>query len=105
MTNASSPERMIVHVVCHAADVATRTSAWTATTLTWSRPGPRLDPEELGRLREVLDLFGGLLLTRLELLARAVDPDDRDLLLDARLDVVVVARRHVHPALLAADAA
>jgi hypothetical protein len=35
----------------------------------------------------------------------AVDPHDRDLVLQARLDVVVVRRRDVHPALLAADAA
>ena len=42
---------------------------------------------------------------RIELLLVAVDPDHGDLGLHARLDVVVVARRHVHPALLAADAA
>ena len=28
-----SPERMIVQFVCHIADVATKTSGWTATTL------------------------------------------------------------------------
>src|SRR5215207_5474588 len=61
--------------------------------------------EQLRRLEERLDLGGGLLLPRVELLLGAVHPDHRNLQLQARLDVVVVARRHVHPALLGADPA
>ena len=59
------------------------------------------DAEQLGRLAQVRDLGVGLLLPRLELLLGAVDPDHRDLLLQARLDVVVVAGGDVDPALLA----
>src|SRR5207248_2633994 len=68
------------------------------------RTGP-LQLEELRRVEEGPDLLGRLLLARLERLAVTVDPDHRHLLLHARLDVVEVARRDVHPALLAADAA
>ena len=61
------------------------------------------DAEQLGRLAQVRDLGGRLALAGVERLLVAVDPDHRDLGLHARLDVVVVARRDVHPALLAAD--
>ena len=60
--------------------------------------------EQLRRLEEVLDLGGRLLLPGVELLLVAVDPDDRDLLLQAGLDVVVVARGDVDPPLLGPDA-
>src|SRR4051794_41781729 len=63
------------------------------------------DSQQLRRVAEVLDLFRRLLLARLELPPVAVDPDDRDLLLDAGLDVGLVAGRDVDPALLAADPA
>src|SRR4051794_3230689 len=88
-----------VHVVCQNALRSTMTSAWTLTTCT---PALRR-AEQLRRLGEVLDLGGRLLLARVELFLVAVDPHDRDLLLQARLDVVVVAGRDVHPALLRAD--
>ena len=84
------------------AETATTTSSWTATTRT--APGSALD-EELDGLAQVRDLGVGLLLAGLERLLVAVDPDDRDLLLQAGLDVVVVARGDVDPALLGADAA
>src|SRR6476620_6536547 len=61
------------------------------------------DSEELGRLAEVLDLLGRLLLARLELAPVAVDPYDRDLLLQGRHDIGFVSGRDVDPALLAAD--
>src|SRR3954452_3696487 len=63
------------------------------------------EPEELERFLEVRDLFGRLLRAGLKRLALAIDPDHGDLGLHARLDVVVVARGHVHPALLGADPA
>src|SRR4051812_29809989 len=59
--------------------------------------------EELCRLEQRLHLGRRLLLRRVEGLLVAVDPDHGDLGLQARLDVVVVARRDVHPALLGAD--
>src|SRR3954451_5760061 len=99
MQNASSPERTSVQVVCQNREVTTTTSGWSPTTRTSG------SAEQLRRLEERLDLGGRLLLRGVELLLVAVDPDHRDLGLDARLDVVVVVRRHVHPALLAADAA
>src|SRR3954469_2059855 len=61
--------------------------------------------EQLRRVAEGLDLLGRLLLPRLELLAVAVDPDHRDLQLETRVDVGLVAAGDVHPARLAADAA
>src|SRR6188472_2293328 len=82
-------------------DVATTASEWRVTTRT---RGGALRAEELGRLEEGLDLGRRLLGAGVELLLVAVDPDDRDLLLHARLDVVVVAGGDVDPALLAADA-
>src|ERR1019366_6806095 len=63
------------------------------------------DAEELGRFAQVRDLGGRLALAGVERLLVAVDPDHRDLRLHAGLDVVVVARRHVDPALLPADPA
>src|SRR3954466_2392989 len=63
------------------------------------------DSEQLRRLAEVLDLLGRLLLARLELASVPIDPDDRDLLLEAGLDVRLVAGGDVNPALLATDAA
>src|SRR3954468_23747820 len=100
MQNASSPERTSVQVVCQKRDVTTTTSGWSPTAFNGSGRA-----EELGRLEEGLHLGGRLLLRGVELLLVAVDPHHGDLGLDARLDVVVVVRRHVHPALLAADAA
>src|SRR3954454_4210137 len=99
MQNASSPERTSVHVVCQKREVMTTTSGWSPTTRTSG------GAEQLRRLEEALHLGGRLLLRGVELLLVAVDPDHGDLGLDARLDVVVVVRRHVHPPLLAADAA
>src|SRR3954454_14487595 len=81
-------------------EIATTTSRWRARTLTRNSK-----PEELHGVLERGDLFGRLLGARLERLPVAVDPDHRDLELHARLDVVVVAGRDVHPALLGADAA
>src|SRR3954447_11691669 len=99
MQNASSPERTSVQVVCQKREVTTTTSGCSPTAFISG------GAEQLGRLQERLELGGRLLLRGVELLLVAVDPDHRDLGLDARLDVVVVVRRHVHPALLAADAA
>src|SRR4051812_7845928 len=75
------------------------TSEWTASTCTSSYA------QQLQRVLDGADLFGRLLGARLERLALSVDPDGRHLELRARLDVVVVARRHVDPALLRADTA
>src|SRR5215212_699552 len=61
--------------------------------------------QQLGRLAERVDLRGRLLLARLQGLLAAVDPHHRDLLLQARLDVVVVRRPDVHPPFLAAHPA
>src|SRR5436190_20153782 len=97
MTKHSSPSRTIVHAVWKTRDVATRTPGWSPTTR------KRLGLQELRRLEEALHLGGRLLLARLQGLLVAVDPDHRHLRLDARLDVVVVARCDVHPALLGAD--
>src|SRR3954447_20075720 len=94
---ASPPARSATAFVCQRALVITSASSWTAMTFSSG------DPEQLRRFAEVLDLFGRLLLARLELGPVPVDPDHRDLVLDAGLDVGLVARRDVHPALLAAD--
>jgi hypothetical protein len=67
--------------------------------------GRALEPEEADGLEERLDLLGRLLHPRLEGLLAAVDPDDGDLELQERLDVVVVVGRDVDPALLAAHPA
>src|SRR5579875_379507 len=67
-------------------------------------PQRSADAEQLDGLTQVGNLGVGLLLPGIELLLGAVDPDDRDLLLQARLHVVVVAGRDVDPALLGADA-
>src|SRR3954454_13100013 len=99
--NASPPERTRVQVVWNAREIATTTSACRPTARTASALGRA---EQLGRLEQRLDLGRGLLRPRLQLLLGAVDPDDGHLELQARLDVVVVARRDVHPALLGADA-
>src|SRR3954462_5878516 len=99
MQNASSPERTSVQVVCQKREVTTMTSGWSPTTFISG------GAEQLGRLEERLHLGGRLLLRGVELLLVAVDPDHGNLQLDAGLDVVVVVRRHVDPALLAADAA
>src|SRR5829696_1293972 len=72
--------------------VTTIASGWTPTART-----------SASRHAERLDFLGRLLLTGLELLAVAVDPDDRDLELQAGLDVGLVARRDVDPSALAAD--
>src|SRR4051794_27144717 len=100
ITKHSAPRWTSVHVVCQNALRRTMTSAWTLTTCTVRLCGA----EQLRRLEEVLDLRGRLLLPGVELLPVAVHPDDRDLLLQARLDVVVVARGDVDPPLLGADA-
>src|SRR5689334_7244761 len=103
MTNASLPERTSVQVVRYAREIATMTSACRSTARIAEGVGRRAPlggAEELGRLEERLHLGRGLLGPRLELLLGAVDPDHRHLGLQARLDVVVVARRDVHPALL-----
>src|SRR6266545_5168871 len=100
MQNASAPERTSVQVVCHTRDVATTTSACRPTAFT----APLGRAEQLGRLEQRLDLGRRLLLVGLERLLAPVDPDHRDLRLQARLDVVVVAGGDVDPALLAADA-
>src|SRR3954454_14317518 len=103
-TKVSSPRWTIVHVTCHIIERVTMTSSCRLTTCIAGAPlGSGV--EELDRLGERLDLGRRLLLAALERLAAPVDPDHRDLLLQARLDVVVVARRDVDPALLAADAA
>src|SRR3954452_15802224 len=96
---ASSPERRATAFVCQRLLVTTSASSWTAMTF---RSG---DSQQLRRVAEVLDLLGRLLLARLELAPVPVDPDDGDLLLDAGLDVGLVAGRDVDPALLAADPA
>src|ERR671933_287864 len=101
-TKHSSPRWTIVQVVCHITLRATMTSSWTPTACI-SSVGP-LHAEQLARLGQRLHLGRRLLLPAVELLLRAVDPDHRDLLLQARLDVVVVAGGHVDPALLRADA-
>src|SRR3954452_11905263 len=80
-------------------EIATTTSRCSARTRTSS------EAEELHGVLERGDLLGRLLGARLERLPATVDPDHRDLELHARLDVVVVAGRDVHPALLGADAA
>src|SRR3954453_18938091 len=98
-TRHSSPSRMIVQAVWKTREVATRTPACSPTTFT------RLEAQELGRLEEVLHLGGRLLLAWLQRLLSPVDPDHGNLELHARLDVVVVAGRHVHPALLRPDSA
>src|SRR5215211_3683150 len=90
--------RSAVAVVCHIRLVRTRASRWTET----ARKGPRPPPpsgglEQLGRVAQGLDFLGRLLLARLEPLAGAVDPDHRNPLLQARLDVGGVARGDVHP--------
>src|SRR6202011_1591586 len=57
----------------------------------WPRPSGRLHgAQQLDRLAQVGHLGGRLALVGLELLLATVDPDDRDLRLHARLDVVVV---------------
>src|SRR5688500_6582010 len=58
----------------------------------------------LRRVAKGLDLGRGGL-PPLELLAAPVDPDHRDVNLEERRDVGVVAARDVHPALLAAEPA
>src|SRR5215218_10189570 len=100
MQNASVPERTSVHVVCQKRDVTTMTSGWSPTAFTGLGGA-----EQLGRLEEGLDLRGRLLLRGVKRLLVAVHPDHRDLRLQARLDVVVVAGRDVDPALLGADPA
>src|SRR6478735_9803346 len=74
-------------------------------TSSWSPTARKLRrAEQLRRFEQRLHLSRRLLLRSVERLLVAVDPDHGDLGLDARLDVVVVARRDVHPALLGADA-
>src|ERR1700722_12806771 len=109
-TNPSSPARTAVQVVCQTSETNTITSVSSATTrigsgclLAAAGAGARSrsgDAEQLRRVAQARDLGVGLLLAGLELLLVAVDPDDRDLLLQARLDIVVIAGRHVDPALL-----
>src|SRR3954466_332101 len=94
---------MAVHVVWYTREVATRTSRCSETTRTRPHRAPLRGAEKLRRVEEGLDLGRGLLLPGLELLLVPVDPDDGDLLLQARLDVVVVAGRDVHPPPLRAD--
>src|SRR3954470_8202362 len=60
--------------------------------------------EQLRCFEQRLHFGRRLLLRSVERLLVAVDPDHGDLGLEARLDVVVVARPHVDPALLGADA-
>src|SRR3954447_22660277 len=74
-------------------------------TSSWSPTARNLSgAEELRRFEQRLHFGRRLLLGGVERLLVAVDPDHGDLGLDARLDVVVVARRDVDPALLGADA-
>src|SRR5450755_829163 len=101
MTKPSSPALTAVHVVCHTRLMNTITSAWTATTRIGQTP--LADADQLCRFAQVGDFRVGLLLAGLERLLGAVDPDHRDLLLQAGLDVVVVAGRDVHPTLLATN--
>src|SRR3954452_3156309 len=96
----SPPRWTSVHVVCQNALRRTMTSAWTLT----ARTARLCRSEQLRRLDQVLDLRGRLLLPGVELFLVAVDPDDRHLLLQARLHVVVVARGDVNPPLLRPDA-
>src|ERR1700704_5115679 len=93
---------MAVAVVCQSRLVTTPTSRGTATGRT---TGPLRRAEQLGGVAEGLDLLGRLLLPGLEHLAVPVHPDDRDLHLQAGLDVRLVPRPDVHPARLPADAA
>src|ERR1700726_4725343 len=65
---------------------------------------PSGDPEQLGRLAQIRHFRGGLALRGVECLLVAVDPDDRDALLDAGRYVGVVAGGDVYPALLGAQA-
>src|SRR3954469_20109870 len=99
INSASAPARSATAFVCQRLLVITSASSWTAMTFSSG------DSQQLRCLAEVLDLFRRLLLARLELAPVAVDPDDRDLLLDAGLDVGLIAGRDVDPALLAADPA
>src|SRR5690349_5873351 len=99
MQNASPEWRTSTHPVAKTRDVTAMTSSWSPTARTSGRA------EQLGRLEQRLHLGRRLLLRRVEGLLVAVDPDHGDLRLDARLDVVVVRRGHVHPPLLGADTA
>ena len=56
--------------------------------------------QQLGGVAEGLDLRGGLLLALFELLTVAIDPDHRDLGLQARLHVGRIAAGDVHPVAL-----
>src|SRR5690349_10874499 len=109
--NVSSPWCRTVQLVCHFALRATRTSGCRATAdrrNTRAVPGRRrwaptivsvpLDPKELGRLEQRLDLGRRPLAAGRDLLAAAVDPDRRHLELGRRLDVGVQPGRHVDPA-------
>src|SRR5690606_20685112 len=98
MSIASPPARSATAFVCQMRLVATTASRWTATTLIGARPSG--DAEQLGGVAQRLDLGRGLLLPGLELAPVAVHPDDRDLQLDARLDVGFVAAGDVDPLLL-----
>ena len=60
-------------------------------------------PSSFTASRRLATSASGFFWLGLERLLVAVDPDHRDLLLQARLDVVVVAGGDVDPALLAAD--
>src|SRR5215207_8163534 len=67
---ASSPDFTSVHVVCQNRDVRTTTSGCRPTA--FMRSG---GAQELGRLEEVLDLRGRLLLAGVQRLLVPVDPD------------------------------
>ena len=102
------PPRTAVHVVCQTSETNTSTSACRARARIGGRrpgrpPGPASRCRAAWPLLEARDLGVGLLLPGFQLLLVAVDPDDRDLLLQQGLDVVVVAGGDVHPALLGAD--
>src|SRR5262249_9235894 len=83
----------------------TITSALLARTFIGRSPRVLRHAEKLHRLAQARDFYIKLLLVGLERLLAAIDPDHGNLLLQARLDVVVVARSNVDPALLAADPA
>ena len=100
MQNASSPDRTSVHVVCQMRDVTTMTSGCSPTAFT-----AYAAPSSFAASRRVLTSAVGFFWLGVERLLVPVDPDHGDLRLQARLDVVVVAGREVHPALLAADPA
>ena len=83
----------------------TRTSGWSADRPHGGPSAPTSAPRSFAASRRFLTSSVGFFWPGSSCSPLRLTQIDRDLLLQARLDVVVVARRHVHPALLAADAA